>query len=114
MTKVTWKGEPGGPAQIEQYGHIFPQGEPVDVPADHKQMAKFRGNPFFVVEDGEAAAPGNPDEELDPPFAAVHKGGGKWVVEGPEGTPPQGPFAKAAAAAKAAELNAEAALAAQA
>lgn len=50
MTKVTWKGEKNGPDEIEQFGHVFPKGEAVEVDADHPQIEKFRGNPHFEVE----------------------------------------------------------------
>lgn len=110
MAKVTWNGASGDPDQIEQYGHTFPKGEAVEVSNGHPKMGKFKGHPNFTVEDGEDAL----DEEEDvPPFIAVHKVRGKWIVEGPDGTPDYGPFDKEGAATKAAELNAEAAKAAE-
>lgn len=112
MTKVTWNGTNEDLAQIMQYGVTFPKGEAVEVDSNHPQMAKFKGNKYFDVEDseeevdGEDGASASDDESL--PFTAVHKGGGKWVVEGPEGSPDYGPFKKAEAVAKAEELNASA------
>lgn len=112
MAKVTWNGAPHDPDSIVQYGVTFPRGEAVEVDSDHPKMAKFAGNAYFSIEDseeevdGEDGASASVDESL--PFTAVHKGGGKWIVEGPEGTPDYGPFKKAEAVAKAEELNASA------
>lgn len=101
MAKVTWIGETGGPEQIEQYGFTFPKGEPVEVPARHKMMAKFKGNRFFEVDSS------GDDDDGDLPYNAVHKGRGRYVVSGPDDTPDFGPYTKDEATAKAAELNAE-------
>lgn len=98
MTKVTWIGEAGGPEQIEQYGHTFPKGEAVDVPATHPQMAKFRGNPFFDVEEEEEPAD-------DAGYRAVHRGRGVYVVTGPNGFVSPATFTKEEATAFAAEKN---------
>jgi hypothetical protein len=98
MTKVTWIGEEGGPSQIEQYGHTFPRGEAVDVPATHPLMAKFRGNPFFEVEDEDEPA----DETT---YKPVHRGRGVWAVTGPDGFISPATFTKDEAAAFAAEKN---------
>jgi hypothetical protein len=100
MPKVTWKGAPSDPEQIEQFGTIFPKGEAVDCSASPKHIAKLRGNPHFDVE-GDADA-----EDGEALFNPVHKGRGRWIVTGPEGTPDYGPFSKEEATAKAAELNA--------
>jgi len=98
MTKVTWKGEAGAPDTIEQFGHTFTKNQPVDVPATHKQLDKFRGNPHFDVE--EEAAP--PDETG---FKAVHRGRGVYVVTGPGGFVSPATFTKDEALAFAAEKN---------
>jgi hypothetical protein len=97
MTKVTWSGEAGGPDQIEQYGHIFPKGEAVDVPADHPQLGKFRGNPNFEVEPA-------PDDEGG--YKAIHRGRGVYAVTGPDGFVSPATMTKDEALAFAAEKNA--------
>jgi hypothetical protein len=102
MTKVTWKGEAGGPDTIEQFGHTFAKNEPVDVPATHAQLDKFRGNPHFEVE--EETAPAD-----DTGYKAVHKGRGVYAVTGPNGFVSPATMTKEEAQAFAAEKNGPAA-----
>lgn len=91
MPKVTWKGEPGAPDAIEQYGVSFTRGIAATVSGDHPHLGKFAGNPQFDVE---TEGNGDSDPDDDAPFTPVHKGRGRWIVEGPEGTPDAGPFSK--------------------
>lgn len=48
--KVTYKPDDDMPKETEQYGHRFVAGKPVDI-TDAKHLMKFRGNPWFMVED---------------------------------------------------------------
>jgi hypothetical protein len=98
MTKVTWKGASIDPDRIEQYGVIFLKGDQVDVPADHPQLGKFRGNPHFEVE--EEAAPAD-----DTGYKAIHKGRGVYAVTGPNGFVSPATMTKEEAQAFAAEKN---------
>lgn len=106
MATITWKGAETDPSYVVQYGVTFPKGKAVDVPDDHKNMAKFVGNPHFEVEGlKEPKAPASKSDE-EPLYEAVHKGRGVFAVIGPEGVPDEGPFTKPEAVARAAELNA--------
>ncbi len=50
MAKVTYAPPKGEPLETTQFGYHFDKGESVEVD-DEKHLAKFRGNPFFVVGD---------------------------------------------------------------
>jgi hypothetical protein len=71
MAKVTYKPEPGTPAEHTQYGIAFGT-KPVEV-NDPSALAKLRGNPFYDVEgeDGPAEVEG---------LKATHNGGGRFII----------------------------------
>lgn len=72
MAQVSYHPEPGVSDDTEQFGYHFSNGKPTDV-TDAKALAKFAGNPFFLVE-GEAE-PDDPNK-----LEAVHKGGGRFII----------------------------------
>lgn len=52
MAKVTWLGDEDPSAQvIEQYGHRFVKGEPVNVDDNHPMLGKFRHASVFSVDE---------------------------------------------------------------
>lgn len=77
MAKVKFIPEAGTSDETEQFGVTFAGGEAVEV-ADEKALAKFRGNPFFEVED---EATEEPDDDKDDGLKAVHNGGGRYVIK---------------------------------
>ncbi len=50
MPKVTYTPGQGEAEETSQFGYHFKKGQSVEV-TDEKQLAKFRGNPFFAVGD---------------------------------------------------------------
>lgn len=75
MAKVSYHPEPGVSDETTQFGYDFADGKPVKVD-DPKALAKFRGNKFFKVSEKE-------DKEEKPVdgLAAVHNGGGRFVIK---------------------------------
>lgn len=67
MAQVTWLGDEDPSAQvIEQYGHTFVKGEPVEVSDNDPALGKFRRMVVFSVgEAGEAVESKEPDP-VDP------------------------------------------------
>lgn len=76
MAKVKFIPEAGVSDETEQYGVSFANGEFVEV-TDEKALAKFRGNPFFDVEDDAKEE----TEEVNVGLQAVHNGGGRFVIK---------------------------------
>jgi len=76
MAQVKFIPEAGVSDETEQFGVTFAGGEAVEV-TDEKALAKFRGNPFFEVEDEEAEE----TEEVNVGLQAVHNGGGRFVIK---------------------------------
>ncbi|NOV17880.1 hypothetical protein E5S70_17665 [Ensifer adhaerens] len=82
MAKVIYTPEKGASDETEQFGYSFAGGKPTEVKdTDEKALAKFRGNPFFKVEDKpkaekKPAAAGDPDA-----LKAVHIAGGRFVIK---------------------------------
>lgn len=76
MPKVTWLGDEDPSAQvIEQYGHTFVKGEPVEVPDNDPALGKFRSMSVFSVgkvgDTVESSEPAPPDPEEGTERAAV-------------------------------------------
>lgn len=80
MAKVTFKPEAGVSDETEQFGFAFAGGEAVEVP-EGSALAKFRGNPFFDVEE-EAPKPKKEKATVEG-LRAVHIAGGRFkIVDG--------------------------------
>lgn len=57
MATFTYVGTPDDDtAVVIVYGMTFERGEPVDVPNNHPQIGKFRGNPTFAETKAEVTA----------------------------------------------------------
>lgn len=77
MAKAKFTPEEGVSDETTQYGVTFAGGEYVEV-TDEKALAKFRGNPFFEVED---EATEDQEDDKDAGLKAVHNGGGRFVIK---------------------------------
>lgn len=81
MAKVNYIPADDMPRRTSQFGFDFDRDNPADVPSDHPALKKFRGNPFFSVEDDPIAQPESQGAPVG--LRAIHRGRGVYgIVDG--------------------------------
>lgn len=79
MAKVNYLPTDDMPRRTTQFGFDFDRDNATDVPAGHAALKKFRGNPFFSVEDDPLTGQGGAQSGL----RAIHRGRGVYgIVDG--------------------------------